>query len=51
MTWLIELVCCGQDDGFWLADTWEDADEFRESYCDPGDSSHVRSAIIRQPFA
>lgn len=44
--WLLQLVCCGYDDGTERFATWEEADEFRESYCSlPG---HQRSAILRE---
>lgn len=31
--WRVRLVCCGRDCGFQYADTWDEADKFREGYC------------------
>lgn len=42
--WLVHMVCCGYDDGWWFATTWKAADEFRESYC--AAANHVRTAIV-----
>lgn len=30
--YIVKLICCGRDDGTYEADTWEEADKFRESY-------------------
>jgi hypothetical protein len=56
--WIVQLTCCGRDNGTYGARTWEEADQFRESYLSgagvagPGRSVHAlmmghdRSAII-----
>lgn len=55
--WLVDLICCGHDDGIEACATWTQADGFRESYCTGGgvashytrpDEGHVRSAIVRR---
>ena len=56
MGWIVQLTCCGRDNGTFGAATWALADEFRESYLSgPGVShwaapsvmaGHRRSAII-----
>lgn len=53
MKWLVKLICCAHDDGSYETDSWEDADNFRESYLsgigvnnDPNQSGHKRAAII-----
>jgi hypothetical protein len=60
--WILQLTCCGRDDGTYAAATWQEADEFRESYLSgsgvagPGRSvralmmGHDRSAIIAAGF-
>ncbi len=30
--WTVKLVCCGRDDGEYIAKSWEEASSFRESY-------------------
>lgn len=30
--WRVRLICCGRNDGEYLAETWDEADAFRESY-------------------
>lgn len=42
--WRLRLVCCGRDDGIEYFETWKQADEFREAYCDAG--GHDRAAIL-----
>ena len=42
--WILQLTCCGRDDGTWSMPTWEEADKFREDYLNAG--GHKRSAII-----
>lgn len=53
--WIVQLTCCGRDNGTYAAATWEEADQFRESYASgPGayagaqrhGGGHFRSAII-----
>lgn len=44
--WLVNLSCCGYDDGSCSFDDWRKADEFRESYLTA--TGHRRSAIIKQ---
>jgi hypothetical protein len=53
--WIVELTCCGQDNGIIGTETWEDADEAREAYLSgpavKGPDSnwgHERSAIIKR---
>jgi hypothetical protein len=46
---VVELICCGRDDGYFGPVGWTDADAFRESYCsgpgtEPG--NHERVGII-----
>jgi hypothetical protein len=41
--WIVQLTCCGRDNGTFGAATWEEADQFREDYLA---STHDRSAII-----
>jgi hypothetical protein len=42
--WLVQLTCCGRDNGTYGTRTWQEADDFREIYLSaPG---HDRSAII-----
>lgn len=31
--WLLQLVCCGRDDGVEVFPSWDAADSFRKSYC------------------
>jgi hypothetical protein len=56
--WAVDLICCGRDDGTYLARTWDDADAFRKAYTSGAGVSdatkpanavggHERSAIIR----
>lgn len=51
----VRLTCCGRDDGRYLAETWQEADKFREAYLSgpgvfdpkyPERGGHNRSAII-----
>lgn len=42
--WIVQLTCCGRDDGTYATATWAAADEFREQYLNAG--GHKRSAII-----
>lgn len=56
--WIVQLTCCGRDNGTYGAATWKEADDFRTSYLSgagvagPGRSpealreGHDRSAII-----
>lgn len=50
--WIVKLICCGRDDGIYQADTWEEADSFRESYTSgpyvnvPG--GHERAGIVEK---
>jgi hypothetical protein len=54
--WLVDLICCGHDDGIEGCATWEQADSFRESYCTGTATAHwsrpveghVRAAIVRR---
>lgn len=54
--WLVELSCCGRDDGNLLAETWAEADAFREAYTSGEGarpygrsdlSGHERAGVIR----
>ena len=53
-TWLVQLTCCDRADGVFAADSWEEAQAFRESYTSGpgikgghiGDTGHDRSAVI-----
>jgi hypothetical protein len=46
--WLVQKICCGQDDGQAEFATWEKADAFREIYIDSSRiAGHERSAIVR----
>jgi hypothetical protein len=39
--WTVALTCCGYDDGTFTANTYEEADAFREAYTSgPGVSPH-----------
>ena len=42
--WVLQLICCGHDDGRWRCTTWEEADEIRKSYVSL--IGHERSAIL-----
>jgi hypothetical protein len=45
MMFAVQFTCCGLDNGSAVRDSWQEADDLRESYLDaPG---HQRSAIIR----
>lgn len=44
--WVLDLICCGHDDGRLMFSTWEAADEFRNSYIDA--EGHDRAAILRR---
>lgn len=44
MRFRVRLICCGRDDGYWDASTWEEAEEFRLHYVKAG--RHDRSAIV-----
>jgi hypothetical protein len=58
----LQLICCGRDDGRQTFGTWEDAQDFRESYttrgavCEKGygcgqlkcGNGHHRAAIIQR---
>jgi hypothetical protein len=57
--WRVVLTCCGRVAGDFYADTWEEANDFRESYTSgPGvnprgysggaESGHQRSGVISQ---
>lgn len=46
---IVRLICCGRDDGVFGPVPWEQADEFRESYCSGlgvGPGGHDRAGII-----
>jgi len=30
--WRVWLICCERDDGVYLAETWDEAEAFREAY-------------------
>lgn len=50
MTWELQLICCGRDDGSEKFDTWETADAFRNSYTSgPGiaGDGHDRAAVLK----
>ena len=59
-SWRVKLTCCGRDNGHFTAETWEQAESFRESYTNgPGvhpegysaphhAPGHKRSAIIER---
>lgn len=50
MNWTVKLTCCGRDDGEFHADTWEEADAFRESYTSgAGVAEHGYSAHASEP--
>jgi hypothetical protein len=57
--WLVTLTCCGRADGVFAADSWEEAQAFREAYTSGpgisgghvGDSGHARSAVIVDALA
>ncbi len=44
--WLVDLICCGKEDGIEACESWDEADDFRESYCDA--SGHDRAGIVRR---
>ena len=44
--WLVDLICCGRDEGIEACSTWEMADQFRESYCNA--EGHDRAGIVRR---
>jgi hypothetical protein len=46
--WILQLTCCGRDDGTVGRRTWQEADELRESYV--AADGHERSAIIVAGF-
>ena len=52
---IVRLICCGRNDGRYLAEDWQAADKFREGYISgpgvydpehPERGGHQRSAII-----
>lgn len=58
--WRINFSCCGRDDGFLLARTWEEAERFRDSYTSgpgveehgysgPGPGHQRSGVIVRNP--
>lgn len=57
--WLVTLTCCGRADGVFAADSWEEAQAFREAYTSGpgvsgghvGDTGHDRSAVIHDALA
>lgn len=60
--WRVKLICCGRDDGVYVAETWEEAEAFRDAYTggegvrtiDPhgysgtGWDGHQRAGIIQR---
>lgn len=42
--WILRLICCGREDGVQVFTDWNEADAFRESYCDA--DGHDRQGII-----
>jgi len=38
--WRVRLICCGRDAGDIFRDTWEEADQFRQSYTSGGGVRH-----------
>jgi hypothetical protein len=44
--WAVDLVCCGHDGGTVVRNSWQEADDFREAYCDAG--GHERVGIVRR---
>jgi len=45
---VLVLTCCGRDYGWRERETWEEADDLRESFLDV--QGHERSAIIAMEF-
>ena len=43
--WVLQLICCGHDDGTERFQTWDQADAFRNDYTSPG-TGHERSGIL-----
>jgi hypothetical protein len=57
VAWRVRLICCGRDDGDIFRDTWDEADEFRQSYTSgtgvgdwrkPWEGGHQRAGIIER---
>jgi hypothetical protein len=58
--WRVRLICCGRDDGEYIADSWESADQFREVYTSgagvnergysahPSEYGHRRAGIVER---
>jgi hypothetical protein len=56
--WRVRLICCGRDDGDIFRSTWQEADQFRQSYTSGTGvrhfdgrgwrSGHDRAGIIEQ---
>ena len=46
--WMLTLICCGMDWGREWFETWQEADDFRQSFCNPAGTTHERSAILTQ---
>lgn len=44
--WYLQLICCGRVEGYQLTETWEEADDFRRSFC--AAEGHNRSAILKE---
>lgn len=47
--WIVQLICCGREDGTWPCATWAEADALRNSYV--AAEGHDRAAIISIHFA
>jgi hypothetical protein len=57
MIWRLRLICCGRDAGDLFRNTWQEADDFRNSYTSgagvgdpqrPWDGGHIRAGIIER---
>ncbi|MEV6504833.1 hypothetical protein AB0M61_01760 [Streptomyces sp. NPDC051642] len=47
--WVVQMICCGHDDGKTEFATWQAADNFREEYIDSARiADHERAAIVRR---
>lgn len=55
--WLVELTCCGRDDGNYFTHSWADADAARECYTSgttarpygrPDLRGHERSGVVKR---